>query len=230
MATVSTLVNLFGVSKHTIRAWSKEFAPYLSDGARPPQGERRNYNEDDMKVFAFIAFKRGQNAQYQEIHKGLKADEHREMLVEGPADVAMNGQSGGGRMLQGNVPAGFVPAELVETFAQRLTMQFHDQINQLRDHIERLEKQGDYFRDKFEESQSLLRGEQEKWVNAKTMIARMEAELEMSAKQETLLGEERTARMNAINELRTVQAKLARLEATHEQQQVAPKRRGFWSR
>ena len=157
MATVSTLVNLFGVSKHTIRAWSKEFSAHLSAGASPPLGERRNYNEGDIQVFGLIAHLRRQNAQYSEIHQALNGGEQANFVAEPSRAMVASSTTVG----NGGVPAtplvGYAPVELIESFAKQIASQFHDQINQLRNEIGRLEKQGDYFRDKFEESQDELR-------------------------------------------------------------------------
>ena len=58
----------------------------------------------------------------------------------------------------------------------------------------------------------------------------MKAELVMMEKQETLLQEERTARMNAVNELKALQAKIARLEVAQESDSATVKRRGVWNR
>ena len=224
MATVSTLVNLFGVSKHTIRTWSKEFADHLSRGANPSLGERRQYNDGDIQIFALIAHLRTQNAQYKDIHVALARGERME-LVPTKQEIAVTGQSMASSVASPTAVTGFAPVELIETFAQRLTTQFQDQINQLRDEIMRLERQNIYFRDKFDETQATLSAERKNWVESAKKIARMEAELETATLNAELLKEERSARMNAQNRLAAAQAKAEKLEALMETSQEQKGRR-----
>jgi DNA-binding transcriptional MerR regulator len=224
MATVSTLVNLFGVSKHTIRTWSKEFADHLSRGANPSLGERRQYNDGDIQVFALIAHLRAQNAQYKDIQVALARGERME-LVPTKQEIAVLGQTFSGGAVAPTAMTGFAPVELIESFAQRLTAQFQDQINQLRDEIVRLERQNMYFRDKLDQAQATMAAEQKVWVESAKKIARMEAELESAALNAELLKEERSARMNAQNRLAAAQAKAEKLEALMETAQEQKGRR-----
>lgn len=224
MATVSTLVSLFGVSKHTIRTWTREFAEFLSSGATPPLGQRRRYDDDDIAVFAMINHLRGQNAKFEEIKSVLRRGDRIEVPLDA-MDMAVSGQSAAHSAGPAST-VGYAPVELIESFAQRLTIQFQDQINQLRDQIDRLDQQNSYFRDKFEETLVELRTEQTKVLEAEKQIARLETELKSADKNEQMLKEERSARMNAQNRLAAAQAKAERLEATMESKQEQKGRSG----
>jgi DNA-binding transcriptional MerR regulator len=215
MATVSTLVNLFGISKHTVRTWSTEFSDYMSDGACPPSGERRRYSDRDIGVFALIHHLRGQNARYPEIHDALSRGERMDVTPNN-MEIMLAGTNRSGGGTASAPPAGYAPVELIESFAQRLTVQFQEQINQLRDQIDRLDKQNNYFRDKFEETLKEVRGAQERVLEAEKTIARLETELKGAEQNQQLLKEERAARMNAQNRLMAAQAKVERMEAELE--------------
>ena len=50
--TPKQAAELLGISVPTLRRWSKQFAGFLSPGARPGKGKHRNYAEGDMAVMA----------------------------------------------------------------------------------------------------------------------------------------------------------------------------------
>jgi len=52
-AVASATGRKVGVS--TIRAWATTYAPFLSDGATPPAGGRREFTERDVAIFGEIA-------------------------------------------------------------------------------------------------------------------------------------------------------------------------------
>ena len=210
MATVSTLVELFGISKHTARTWAREFAPYLSAGAAPPRGERRRFSEDDLTVFALVAYLRGQNASYADIHDALAAGDR--MNVPQPTrELVVSGRTGTGTPLMPSPD--FAPVEIFQLFAEKLTQQYQAQIRELRDEIERIGRERDYFRDQYEALYQEIKDAQARVLQAETTIARQETELANLSNLQQQLKEERTARMNVMNQLAAAQAKAEKMEA-----------------
>lgn len=49
------LCALFGVSRQTIVNWSKRYAAFLSDAARPPKGRHLQFDDSDLTVLALVA-------------------------------------------------------------------------------------------------------------------------------------------------------------------------------
>lgn len=220
MATVSTLVELFGISKHTARTWAQEFAPYLSAGAAPPRGERRRFSEDDLTVFALVAYLRGQNASYADIHDALAAGDR--MNVPQPMrELAISGRTGASAPLMPSPD--FAPVEIFQLFAEKLTQQYQAQIQELRQEIDRIGRERDYFRNQYEALYQEIKAAQAQTVAAATTIARQETELAALSNLQQQLKEERTARMNAANQLAAAQARAEKLEALLDSAQPADK-------
>ena len=220
MATVSTLVELFGISKHTARTWAQEFAPYLSAGAAPPRGERRRFSEEDLTVFALVAYLRGQNASYTDIHDALAAGDR--MNVPQPTrELVVSGRTGA------NVPLmpspDFAPVEIFQLFAEKLTQQYQAQIQELRQEIDRIGRERDYFRNQYEALYQEIKAAQAQAVAAAAAMARQETELAALSNLQQQLKEERTARMNAANQLAAAQAKAEKLEALLDSTQTSDK-------
>lgn len=69
------MANILDVSRETIRAWSYEFVDYLSEDAKPGEGQRRHYDNDDVRVLALVAQMKQKRQPYAEIHVALAAGE-----------------------------------------------------------------------------------------------------------------------------------------------------------
>lgn len=52
--TVAELAHLLKIEKDLIKTWSYKFSSYLSPKANPGKGNSREFNVDDIRVFAFI--------------------------------------------------------------------------------------------------------------------------------------------------------------------------------
>jgi len=65
--TTANLARRFGVSKNTIRNWGRRFAAYLSPSAAPAHGEAREFSDEDVYIFAAIAYYSAQGLTYDEI-------------------------------------------------------------------------------------------------------------------------------------------------------------------
>lgn len=66
------MATLFRVSRETIRGWSNEFGDYLSRDATPGEGRTRQFNDDDVRVFALVAEMKEAKMQYADIHAALQ--------------------------------------------------------------------------------------------------------------------------------------------------------------
>ena len=71
MYNLDQIANLFSTSNENARRWCIEFAPFLSEGANPPDHRKRLMNDDDLAVFALIAEMRGQGHVFKTIHEAL---------------------------------------------------------------------------------------------------------------------------------------------------------------
>lgn len=229
MATVSTLVELFGVSKHTVRTWAYRFRHHLSPNANPPRGDKRWFSDQDLGVFALIAHKRGRNASYEEIGRALQDGER----VELPALTQSLVSAGKiGLTPPPTMSADFAPVEVFHLFAEKLTQQYQLQINDLQKEILRLERDQSYTRQQFEKLLGQYNQERGQWVETEKKVSRLETELATTVQLTQQLKEERTARMNAVNQLAAAQAKAAQLEVVVEslQQDKAKASGGLFSR
>lgn len=220
MATVSTIVELFGVSKHTVRTWSSEFASFLSPGASPSSGSKRIFDEEDLGVFGLISHLRQQNASYAEIREALAGGLRLEVGPQSPG-LSLRG-TGSSALMQGP-SSDFAPVEVFQLFAEKLTQQYQSQIQELRGEIDRVGRERDYFRGQVESLYQELKEERERILQAEKTIARQESELAASANQAQLLHEERTARINAVNKLAAAQAKAEKLEQLLDSGQLQDK-------
>jgi DNA-binding transcriptional MerR regulator len=78
------VAGIFGVSRETARAWSREFARHLSDDATPDKGSHRHFSDGDMEVFALVAAYRREKRSYVDIHKALDNGERGEVPHDYP--------------------------------------------------------------------------------------------------------------------------------------------------
>jgi len=65
------LADLFGVSRETIRSWSREFADYLSPTATPGENRHRQFVDDDLKVFSLVHQQKQAGMLFADIHAAL---------------------------------------------------------------------------------------------------------------------------------------------------------------
>ena len=72
-ATRSTaeVAQALGVSITTIQNWSFQFAPYLSEAARPGPGLERRFTEQDVNLLAYIKQLRNDGLQAKQIRLRL---------------------------------------------------------------------------------------------------------------------------------------------------------------
>jgi DNA-binding transcriptional MerR regulator len=78
MYSVSQAARAAGVSVSTIRQWAREFADHLSPGATPPKGQPRQFDEEDIAIFATAAVLRAQLVPYEEIEARIATGERLE--------------------------------------------------------------------------------------------------------------------------------------------------------
>lgn len=83
MASVSQVARLLGVEREKVRAWSKEFAEYLSLTAQPAKGQERQYSEADMRVLAVVAEHLELGNEGEDVHYALNSGrQYDESLLE----------------------------------------------------------------------------------------------------------------------------------------------------
>lgn len=77
--TTQHLEILFGITHTTVKKRAREFAEYLSPTATPPDGKRRRFTEEDIKVLALVddLHKRGYG--WEDAHLALKRGERGEI-------------------------------------------------------------------------------------------------------------------------------------------------------
>lgn len=80
---------LFSKSPETIRSWGLEFSSFLSLDANPTSGHRR-YNDDDLRVFAYVNIRKAEGASNEtisaELANGQRAEPPREVSAIVAAD------------------------------------------------------------------------------------------------------------------------------------------------
>lgn len=69
--TTGNIADLIGVSRETVRQWTLEYGKHMSDGATPTEGAYRRYNDDDVRIFAYIVKSRTLGLDTDEVHKAL---------------------------------------------------------------------------------------------------------------------------------------------------------------
>ncbi|MAU12848.1 MAG: hypothetical protein CL607_23715 [Anaerolineaceae bacterium] len=77
------VAELFNIAEPTVRAWSNEFADYLSLDANPGEKRTRYYNQGDVRVLALVTEMKAQGKTVEDIHASLKAG------VRGDVDSAI---------------------------------------------------------------------------------------------------------------------------------------------
>lgn len=75
MYTTKEVAALYGVTIETARAWSEEFAAYLSPTANPGHKKTRQFTVEDMTVFDLIATMKREGKVFEDIHTALAADQ-----------------------------------------------------------------------------------------------------------------------------------------------------------
>jgi len=85
--TTNDIAPLFGVQAQTIRRWTEAYSDFLSEGANPPKGDTRLFDDDDIGIFALIAEMNRINEPKRNIIAALRAGE-RGTLPEATKDVA----------------------------------------------------------------------------------------------------------------------------------------------
>lgn len=88
---------LFGVSPQTVRSWSIEFADFLSASATPGEGRRRQFTEDDLRVFALIREQKKAGMLFEDIHIALQNG----LLGDLPTGVDLAVSEGGQEKMRG---------------------------------------------------------------------------------------------------------------------------------
>lgn len=89
MFTASYVLELFEVSRETVRQWSAEFADYLSPSANPGDRLPRQFTDDDMRVFSLVAKMKEEGKRYSDIHAALRNGQRAETPDKPAAQVEL---------------------------------------------------------------------------------------------------------------------------------------------
>ena len=79
LITVGDIATMLNISRGTVRAWTAEFAEYLSVDANPDKGEVRSFDDNDVRVFYYVWLRRGQHVGYSEILAELAQKKHKDV-------------------------------------------------------------------------------------------------------------------------------------------------------
>lgn len=83
---------IFSKSSETMRSWSQSFASFLSLDANPTSGHRR-YNDDDLRVFAYVNIRKAEGASTETINAELANGQRAEPPREVSAIIAADERS-----------------------------------------------------------------------------------------------------------------------------------------
>ncbi|CAG1015066.1 hypothetical protein ANRL4_05389 [Anaerolineae bacterium] len=87
MYTTKEVAALYGVTIETARAWSEEFATYLSPTANPGHKKTRQFTVEDMTVFDLIATMKREGKVFEDIHTALAANQRGQPPALGSEDM-----------------------------------------------------------------------------------------------------------------------------------------------
>lgn len=81
MYTTGTVAKLLGVSRETIRKWSNadKFGGFMSAGATPAENINRQFNDDDVRIFAYIHKSKQIGLSEDEIAAGLETGQRADL-------------------------------------------------------------------------------------------------------------------------------------------------------
>jgi DNA-binding transcriptional MerR regulator len=71
--TTKDIAAIYKVSHQAVKTWAREFAAYLSPAARPEEGKRRIFSDDDVRVFALVRDLTQRGYNFADAHLALKA-------------------------------------------------------------------------------------------------------------------------------------------------------------
>jgi DNA-binding transcriptional MerR regulator len=103
MYTASDLSKALGISRETVRQWSRQFADFLSATANPKEGNERRFTEADLRVIALIyatkqegktfadakvALASGERAEFPEAARAALSSDTPSTIITAPARIA----------------------------------------------------------------------------------------------------------------------------------------------
>lgn len=86
--TSGDIMQIFGISRQSVRQYAIEFAHYLSPGANPQKGSQRNFDRDDLAVYALIQEMKKRGATYEQIHLQLRSGARGDVPVIAPIQAS----------------------------------------------------------------------------------------------------------------------------------------------
>lgn len=77
--TTKDIATVFSVSSQAVKVWAREFTEYLSPTARPEEGKRRIFTDDDLRVFALVRERTQRGDNFADVQFALKAGQRGEV-------------------------------------------------------------------------------------------------------------------------------------------------------
>lgn len=156
MHTVTDLARRFGKTRNTIRNYAAEHAEFLSGGANPAKGKKRQFDDRDMRILYYIATRRAEGASHDAIHAELEAG--RWQQVDVPPDVDPGALA----------PRGELLSYLTDWLTGHLLAQVEARVSQLED-------ERDYLRAQLKNERARLEAERVARLDAELRAARLQA-------------------------------------------------------
>ena len=128
MNTLGQAAKELDIPKGTIRQWVKDFDMFLSDNAKPPKGEVKLLDEDDMQVLWTVHMLRSKHKSKADIAIALERGERWKPETEPAAAVD-------------DVPTGGTAVTVYEAFTQTLQtyetriVTYEDEVRELRERL-----------------------------------------------------------------------------------------------
>jgi DNA-binding transcriptional MerR regulator len=151
------LRDMFGLSHETIRRYTLDFSEFLSEGANPPEGKHRSYDESDLRVFGVIASMKTSNHTNEDI---------RQILIAGAEDRLSGVVTMDSTPLSPTIERAIARQEIVKLqklveqeradkeSAQAEAQEWRDKANKSDGQIEQLKEQVEALRNQLEALQS----------------------------------------------------------------------------
>ena len=161
MYQTKDVVERFGISPQTVRTYSDEFGQYLSATANPPPGQQRNFNDDDLEVFALVVELKRQGSTYEAIHAALAAGQRGSVPQNAPF---LDGIAGSNR-----------EQSSIVSLRRELTVlkQFHEQeLQALRTERDKAAGQAEAYKDQLQAKEQQIESLNEKIIELRVKLAK----------------------------------------------------------
>jgi DNA-binding transcriptional MerR regulator len=85
----------YGITTQSVNRWAREFEEYLSDAAKPGGSKTRQFEKEDMEVFALVSELQKKHLTYDDIHASLKTGARGDAPLVEPDEIQAIVSAGG---------------------------------------------------------------------------------------------------------------------------------------